>query len=240
MRIVFGWNHFKIKSFDPYELGLSQKTDSNFRIEIRQSYFHLFWIPFFGLGKKWAIRKDNQLYEMPAVLKDAIKGRNDLQVKSPWYTFTGPLLIVAVLLGVMISEKVDAFRSIQWAKADFSTKQEDIHARFRKPSPDDYYKLVAADGYTSKYAQVTGIDKKNIQLTYINRTDVYLSNPAEIANAFVKYANETETISIGRGDSTKIIASDYNARNTFEGITIKDKYGTNRYRIESIVRVASM
>ena len=240
MRIVFGWNHFKIKSFDPYELGLSPKTDPGFQIELRQSYFHFFWIPFFGIGKKWAIRKDNQLYEMPAVFKDAIKGRDDLKVKSPWYTFTGPLLILFIFLGYTVHTQIEEYQSGQSVKADFAEKLQDITSRFRKPSPDDYYKLVASDGYTVKYARVTGIDKQHMQLTYINRNDLYVSNPPEIADAFIKYANETETISISRADSTKIIAGNYDTRNTFEGITIKDKYGSMRYRVESIVRISPM
>ena len=46
--IIFGWNHFLIRSFMPHELGLGEETlDPEFMVEARQKYFHIFWIPFF-------------------------------------------------------------------------------------------------------------------------------------------------------------------------------------------------
>ncbi len=108
MRIVFGWNNFKIKDFDPYELSLTNNVKTDFKIEVRQSYFHLVWIPFFGLGKKWVIRKDGKLYELPAVYINIIK-QNNIKVKSPWYTFSGLILILVCMLGYFCYEKYELY-----------------------------------------------------------------------------------------------------------------------------------
>lgn len=238
MRIVFGWNHFKIKSFDPRVIGISQTTQPDFSIEVRQSYFHLFWIPCFGLGKKWSIRKSGQLYEMPAVYKDALRGRSDLRVKTPWYTYAGPLLLGIVGLGFMINEKVAEHRAYKYNKKEFEAQYANNAARFRKPSPDDYYVLTPVSGYSAKYARVTGIDKKNIQLSYIPKFEgwVSMSKPLDIAKLFVDPANKTETITLSRGDSARLICTNYDERHTFKGIELNGERN-ELYRVEKIYRL---
>jgi hypothetical protein len=234
--IVFGWNHFKIKSFDPYAMGLSQQPQSDFTIEVRQKYFHLFWIPFFGLGKIWAIRRNNQLLEIQPAYKDAIRSRQDMRVKTPWYTFAGPLLALLVGCGFMINEKVENYQSEQYNKKQFSEDYENNAAKFRKPSLDDYYIMTSANGYTNRYARITGLDKNNIQLSYITDKNAWSSRPADIAKLFIEYADHIQTITLSRGDSTKLICKDYDSRKSFTGIPLQDGYGMN-YRVEKIFRL---
>ena len=69
MRIVFGHNNFLIKSYTPAELGIPPSDKLNGIVfEVRQHYFHLFWIPFFGIGKIYVIRRtgDSGMYQMPS------------------------------------------------------------------------------------------------------------------------------------------------------------------------------
>ena len=237
IRIVFGWNHFKVRSFTPFELGITQKTDIDFTIELRQRYFHFFWIPFFSLGKKWAVRKAGKLYEMPEVIAEAIRGRDDLRVKTPWYTYSGPLLILLGIGIFMLSEKVNNYRMLQYDKSQFAAAYIDNSNKFRRPSPYDFYTLVAVDGYANKYARVTGIDKHRIQLTYVNNVQASAWSPVSVASLFEKYPDDLETITINRADSAKIICNDYNKQQSIEGINIKDKYGSQHYRVERILRL---
>lgn len=235
--IVFGWNHFRIRSFTPFELGITQKTDIDFTIELRQRYFHLFWIPFFSLGKKWAVRKGGKLYEMPEVIAEVIRGRDDLRSRTPWYTFAGPLLIMATIIIYNINEKVEDYKHLQYEKAQFAAAYVDNSIKFRKPSPYDFYRLVDVNGYSNKYARITGMDKQHIQLTYINNTQASAWSPVQVADLFNKFSNDLETVTINRSDSSKIICSDYDQRHSTEGITIKDQYGTQHYRVDKIVRL---
>ena len=140
MRIVFGWNNFKIKSFTPFELGLSKTIDTDFSIEVRQSYFHFFWIPFFGIGKKWTIRKNGNLYELPAVYKDHVSQLH-VPVKTPWYTYAGPLLIIAGFIIYSLNEKMDHLRYARIAKSNFEEKVAALNNHFVKTDNHDYYWL---------------------------------------------------------------------------------------------------
>jgi len=122
MRIVFGSNNFKIKSFDPYHFDLSKTPDSSdFTIEVRQKYFHLFWIPFFGIGKVWVLRKGKQLYDLPAMYADEIRKKN-VPVRSPWYTFMWPILMALAFFGFIGYTKYDRERDIQGAIDHYKQK----------------------------------------------------------------------------------------------------------------------
>lgn len=234
MSIVFGWNHFRIKSIDPYAAGLSQNVQPGYQIEVRQRYFHLFWIPCFSLGKKWALRKDNQLYEMPEPYMHVLRSRNDLRVKTPWYTYAGPLIAAVAGICYMISEKVDDFRSEQYYKKEFAATYQDNATKFRKPSLDDYYILKPVTSYGDRYAHITGLDKNNIQLSYITSA-VSAYSPAEVARLFLEPGNKLETFTVGRSDSARLICDDYDKRNDFNGLVING--GRDKYRVEKIYRL---
>jgi hypothetical protein len=236
MYIVFGWNHFRIKTFDPVEFGLSQQADPNLKIEVRQHYFHLFWIPFFSLGKKWAIRKNNELYEMPGVLKSTIKSRDDMKVRTPWYTFAGPLLILIIACGFMINEKVEDYGREEAREKQFETEYSQNIGLFRKPSPDDYYLLTSVKGYRQRFAKVTMLDKHNIELSYITNPSADAYEPVKIAALFTTYADELQSVTISRGDSAKLFCRDYEQLDNFTGITLNDKNG-DTYRVKKIFRL---
>jgi hypothetical protein len=236
MYIVFGWNHFKIKTFDPVEFGLSQQADPNLKIEVRQHYFHLFWIPFFSLGKKWAIRKNNELYEMPGVLKSTIKSRDDMRVRTPWYTYAGPLLLAIIGFGFMINEKVQSYK---WEKANEKQFEEEYAQSiglFRKPSPDDYYLLSSVKGYSQRYAKVTMLDKQHIELSYITNSSASAYEPTAIAALFTAYADELQSVTLSRGDSAKLFCADYDDRYSFAGLSLNEKNG-DTYRVKKIIRL---
>lgn len=236
MYIVFGWNHFKIKTFDPFEIGLSQQADPHLKIEVRQHYFHLFWIPFFSLGKKWAIRKNNELFEMPGVLKSTIKSREDIKVRTPWYTYAGPLLLAIIGFGFMINAKVESFKWNQYQEKQFESQYAQNIRLFRKPSPDDYYLLTSINGYSQKLAKVTMLNKQQIELSYITNPSAITYEPLKMAALFTNYAAELQSVTISRGDSAKLFTNDYDQRETLAGISLQDKNGTT-YRVEKIYRV---
>ncbi len=86
--IVYGTGSFAIKRFNPADLGINELNVPGHTIEYRQKYGHLFWIPFFGIGKMWALRKpDNNLYIIPGDIEARIVAMNK-PLKSPWYTYT--------------------------------------------------------------------------------------------------------------------------------------------------------
>jgi hypothetical protein len=97
--IIFGWNHFLIRQWLPHELGLTHPDEqADYHVEVRQKYFHVFWIPFFPIGKMWGIRNyaDDQLYDIRHDAMAHIEEQN-VEPRAPWYSYSG-LIILGLLL----------------------------------------------------------------------------------------------------------------------------------------------
>jgi hypothetical protein len=156
MRIVFGHRNFKIREIHPQELGLIDNTD--FNIEIRQKYFHLYWIPFFGLGKIWAIRKNGELYELPIEYIHEIKRRN-IKVRSPWYTYTLPILICMGFLIYAVNERIEKNR---WREDDmkyFTEKIQTLNHDIDNPKVNEFFTLNNTTEISSESAMYLKVEK---------------------------------------------------------------------------------
>lgn len=170
MRIVFGWNNFTIKSYKPKELGLTQEDTNDFRVEVRQSYFHLFWIPFFGLGKKWVIRKGRDTYELPAQFLHKVKEQH-LQHRTPWYTFAGPLLIVTGLFCFWAYTKYDKYSERKRSEANYKSYTDALQASVAGLTDKHILKISDASGYNDERHAFLKVEKVNgdqVTVSYLN------------------------------------------------------------------------
>lgn len=210
MRIVFGWNSFKIKSFSPFELGLSKTIENDFSIELRQSYFHFFWIPFFGIGKKWTIRKGGKLYEVPAVYKDHIR-QQQLPARTPWYTFAGPLLIVAGFIIYGINQQVEGIQSARYRKNSYENKVASLTEQLAHINNHDYYWLqekgASGSNVLLKVNEVKGNDIVFSMLT-TGLSDYELS-PLKMQYLFDMKGDAAEKISISKQKMQSAISLRY-------------------------------
>ncbi len=209
MSIVFGWNNFKIKSFDPYDLGLTKNLQSDFTIEARQSYFHLFWIPCFGLGKKWNIRKEGQLYELPAAYVNAIQQQN-IKVKSPWYTFLLPIIGIVGLLGFLAQEKYKHYKWRQYAKLEFETKAETLTQQVNALSTKDFIKIESDNGEHS-YLKVEKIKATSIIFSKFitDKTNDYDESFMYVENYYLQHPAYSDTIEIEKSNLLNAIPKVY-------------------------------
>lgn len=140
MRIVFGHNNFLIKRYNAADLGVPSNDESvkGLIFEVRQHYFHLFWIPFFGIGKIYAFRRpgDSNLYKMPDEIKALIISKHG-HPRTPWYTFALPLL---GLLGLTIFWISEWQQKQRWESNFYETAAE-RKGYIQYPTTGDYYKL---------------------------------------------------------------------------------------------------
>ncbi|WP_394750667.1 hypothetical protein [Spongiimicrobium salis] len=163
--IVFGHNNFKIKSFSFRDLRIPQEPGAEgIDFQVRQRYFHLFWIPFFPIGKLYVVKKkgDSNYYEMPQDIKSRIQQQG---VKTPWYSFA--LLVLAFVGGIIFvgAEKLnDISRENRFYENQAMTKM-----MMKYPTTGDYYKFKAYecsnDRYNSTYVilKVNSYDEEHIE-----------------------------------------------------------------------------
>ncbi len=104
MRIVFGWNRIRLKSFAFQELNLPELEQfPNATIQVAQSYFHIFWIPVFPMGKRYDLVMNKELYHVPPSLMKLIDPEQ-IKVKGKWYAWSLPILIGVIALGVYFNQ----------------------------------------------------------------------------------------------------------------------------------------
>lgn len=185
MRIVFGWNHLRIKTFQPHEIGLDPNEKYDFTIEARQKYFHLFWIPFFGIGKSWAIRKNGgKLYEVPAELNITLAVlENDLS--APWYTFLGPLLLVLGGLGFWGYSEIDEYLSHKRSIEHHEQYVQHLTQRLGHLDSTDIITL-AGDSGPVQYLKVEKILPKEIKFSVIEQQgDAYKERVLDVEDYYM-------------------------------------------------------
>jgi hypothetical protein len=95
--IIFGTGSVKLKSFQPSELNIQAAVPPDSVIQLRSVYFHLFWIPFFPVRKKWVVAHSGRHYSLGSEAEKAIEIRK-YQKGHPVYLFTGTALVVGFAL----------------------------------------------------------------------------------------------------------------------------------------------
>jgi len=231
MSIIFGHKHFKIKEINPQELGLPD--DYDYHIEIRQKYFHIYWIPFFGLGKIWAIRRNGELYELPNEYHHLIQERQ-IEVKSPWYTYT---LCILILLGFMIYfgiEKVEDYNRIN--QTETYINETDFGYKIENATINQIYTLKDMKDYSSDaemYLKVEKIYTDRIRFSIIPRRFVS-SSASEIEDYYNKNKMQLKVVTILKSDLKNSYVKDYQATESqkFNGKNLLKT--ANLYRISAI------
>ncbi len=155
--IIYGTKATLLKSDSIFDPCPSCGTNNSIQINVYQRYAHVFWIPFFPIGKTGVSACNNckqvlKLNQMPASLRlsyDNIKA----QSKMPVWTFSGLFLIVLGIIAIMISEKQKDERV---GKLILSPKKDDVFEIKLKDNEYTLYKVQKVDGdtvyfYANKY-----------------------------------------------------------------------------------------
>ena len=179
--IVFGHNNFSIKKFSYRDLNLPPGEGwEDISFEVRQRYAHLFWIPFFPIGKLWAIKKrgsGDDLYEMPNEIRRHIEQRFGDEIGTPWYSWS--LFLLALLAGLFFGGQ-ELYNDYRWSQAsEYSNNEEKMMVEY--PTTGDYYKLKYYDEEDSYgrtvYFKVKSYTDDQVVLVSLNEdlnTDEYL------------------------------------------------------------------
>ena len=137
MTILFGWNRFRLKSFTFQELNLPELEQfPNATFQVAQSYFHLFYIPVFPMGKRYDLVMAKQLYHVPPSLMKMVDPEQ-IKTRGKWYAWSLPIAVLLIFLGVKINSWVEKSQAkadaMELAQADlkfFDNPEEGNHIWF--------------------------------------------------------------------------------------------------------------
>lgn len=161
MPIVFGIKYFIIASFTPFELGFTDdRSYTGILYERHQMYFHLFWIPVFGLGKRWVKTHSNgDAFELSHAEFEHIYRKN-VGGKSPWYRFAGLILGLFIFLGFAGYSMYENYR---YEQLSLAWKNEQ-NALIKNPRIGDTY-VFSSTGNVEIHAEVHAVKQDSVLFT---------------------------------------------------------------------------
>ncbi|AEA45769.1 hypothetical protein [Fluviicola taffensis] len=201
MTILFGWNRFRLKSFTFQELNLPELEQfPNATFQVAQSYFHLFYIPVFPMGKRYDLVMDKKAYHVPPSLMKMVD-TEQIKVRGKWYAWTLPILVILITLGIQINHVVKESQNRSDA-IEFAEMQQRF---FDNPAVGDHL-LFTNNGDVNFDAEVFKIEGKKVILfvNLMEKIDDKLMESARNGDAevdadsmlsLINYRNELVTTS---------------------------------------------
>jgi hypothetical protein len=243
IRVVFGWYSFLLKSFQPEQFGIDDEEIGDSAIEIRQKCFHLFYIPFFSLGKIYVYRKDGAIYKLPHEYKKRVKSQT--KTRTPFYTYS---LIILVFLGVGFD-----WGSYEWNRARVNGNLETAYnyktARqlrmIDKLDTLTYINIIASkypDINNGLFLKVQAIEGDSVVVLKMraglldedNRAFSYL-----LRNYYLENKESLESLTIARKDLKKAVCTSYDILEKRKAKGVKFLNNGKPYIIHDIERIDS-
>ena len=234
MAFVFGWYSFKIKSYSPQDLNLDTEEWSNTTFEVRQKVFHLFWLPFFSLGKVYARRKGGKLYDVPNAIIAAIKAKG--KIRTPWYSFLLPILVATAFIGVGLfiptAEYFMRRKSDKRDKEQYEVAINDVQQKLSHLTVNSYLRIVSktkAESYKAVFLKVVAIQGNTYKCLVMEAT-----HPSDESEKYSWSRPTSDTLTFAKSDIQKAVCTDYEQFQKTETCGFAFLGGNNIYVIDAI------
>jgi hypothetical protein len=195
MAIVYGWNTFKVREFSLEEVGIYKKAEPGVTLEVRQAYFHLFWIPMFSLGKRWVVRKGGKSYEMPADIK-TLAQKTLTNIRTPWYTYAGPLAIVLSLVIFVAVVQFEENQNNKRQAAELRKHNEELKYRLQHLTTKDF---VTVQEKTKDYNNGTiywKVEEINGDVVTVTPVEILSGNPMLIEDEYNRHSQTLPSVKL--------------------------------------------
>jgi hypothetical protein len=148
--IVFGKNKYLLRSFKPSEFGLPTDPNDTDLIVVYQRYAHLYFIPLFSLGKVWALKRGDALFELTPEFHQFINAVNP-KLPSGWMAYSWFWLGILGLCIFQVSTCSSEKRQVQERKEYAVQQKSTLQNRFDLLQVDDFVRFkVTADPKTGE------------------------------------------------------------------------------------------
>jgi hypothetical protein len=236
MRIVFGMYSFKIKSYSPEDLNISNDNKQDISFEVRQNVFHLSWIPFFSIGKIYGMRKEGELYHIPDNLIALIKSKG--KISTPWYSFLIPILVVLGFVIYLLDEEVQDIQWYQKSKATYEFSISQIDTEMTRLSSNHFIKLrnlANINNTQGLYLKVIQVDDSLIYCSKIETgLEDYEALPYVLKDFYSDHRSNLDTLKYSINQLKNAICRDFKVYHNQQKFGIKLFNDNNLYIIEAI------
>jgi hypothetical protein len=202
--IVFGWYSFRIKSFTRTELDV-EATEVDIEYQIRQKVFHIMYIPVFPIGKQFAMKVRDHLQPVSNEIHEAIKKKE--KVKTPWYSFSLPLLLCLSLFLFYSNQELREYLYRKHVREEFNMKQRQISKEIEHLSKYHYIELRQVDNWNTSiiyYLKIENVNAAKIDASKIESGIGIFDSPRKVRESYILLNDSLPKISIDKDQFKKM------------------------------------
>lgn len=237
MIYVFGWRSFVIRRFTLQDIGLDPKTATEQDFEVQQAYFHIFWIPFFSLCKRWVVRNGDKMYLMPEDIKYQAK-QTLTGISTPFYTYIGPILLAIAALIYTIGIEYRNYTHYKLRAKKFKEEATALTAKLQHLTTSDFITLsqqLGGDPYAYTYLKVENVKGDDIMVTVIKLKS---DNPMFVESAYTEAPGHYPLIKVSLKQLLQAFPKEYDSSMGYAGDRQNAKLlnNGNHYRVKEVIR----
>ena len=240
--IVWGHNNFLLKTVQPSDLGIFDKSYNGITFELRQKYGHLFWIPFIPIGKIWVMRKgDKHMYQCPNNIERTLE--QQFNARTSVWAWSGPLLLIGGFILFGISSTIEQAQREKRNKESFSKTNDKTASKLDSLVIGNYIMLnVKVNNKENNYydnnkipLKVLGVLGDSISLgviysPYAKEKASALNNGKKKNNIVIgDIISENETKMEIREEAIRDVPNNYNNRREESYESINEEYDVARF-----------
>jgi len=206
--IVFGWYSFRIKSFSHKDLDV-EPTDIAIEYQIRQKVFHIIYIPTFPIGKQYAIKVHDNLFPVSKEIHEAIRKVD--KVKTPWYSFSLPLLLCFSLFLFYSHQELREYLYREYVREEFKLKRRQISKEIEHLSKYHYIELRQVDNWNTSiiyYLKIEGVGGTKIYASKVESGIDFFDTPKKVRESYNLLKDSLQKISVSKDEFKKLQLSD--------------------------------
>lgn len=203
--IIFGTQTTKIAGEDVAITCAHCGTFNKIQLYIYQRYIHIFWIPIFpdnkiGLSQCSHCKQLLKYNEMPASYKTEIDTLNK-NSKTPWWTFLGPLIVVAIIATGMTA----SFITNKKLKTNVESLKKNDVVTIKKHNLYTYYQVdtIKDSVIIFKMSSNSASDEKQLRLLAGMYPDNYAGKVDISKSELSKMIDDNKLININSSEEIK-------------------------------------
>ncbi len=137
MFLFYGKRNARIKQYKTEEQSCKHCGHFNITVKVYQEYFHLFYLPIAPVGTKEAVMTCNNCGQ--PVRLNRLSNKYEEKTRSPFYYYTIPLLIAALIITLITSAYISNSNQTKYINAP---QTNDVYVMYQQEDSMDMYYFV--------------------------------------------------------------------------------------------------
>jgi len=235
--IVYGTGTFKLKSYTLKDLGVLSEQNNDIDIQVRQQYFHIFWIPFCPIGKKYVFPKDGEYYILPDEITQLIKQKE--KIKTPWYSFAIPVLALAIFIIYFFNQTfIKPIQRKNYHEKEYANNVEKVKNDMLNLNAGDIVLLQNEHSSTIAF-EVVNIKNDELLCNEIGKVS-YTYSYSSIYKKLKENSGELKKVKIGKKDIISTYCTDfetyYNSHSYYKGCEINIREADGDFLYKEVIK----